>query len=722
ETAARVWGQFVSGNYFAVLGIKPVLGRVFNPEEYGDKPGAFPLVVISYRFWQSRFSSDPDIAGKTIKVNQHELTIIGVTPPAFRGSMVGLAYDLWIPCMMRPQLSGFKTAWQLTDRKNRDLVGIARLKPGVTIEQAQSEIAALAAVMAKAQPWEDGGVSATILPLWKSHFGPQGLLLAPLQILMAVCAVVVLIVCANVANLLLARFTTRQKEFSMRLALGARRGRLARQLLTESLLLAAAGALLGVLMSVWLAKSLRFMMPPGEHFALNTNLSLPVLGFTALLCLATTLLCGFAPTLQSVRVNLNDNLKESGRNSAVAPRSHRMRTVLVLAEVSLALVALIGAGLFVRGFRALQKIDPGFDPDNVLLAKFSLSTSGFNIMQRRDFCFRLRERLESEPGIASVSYSDDVPLGLEPSWWEDLKIKGYQPSLGENMKIYRNVVAPGYFQLLHIPLREGRDFTEQDDDGKAPVMIVNQSFVKRFFGPGAVLGREVYGWGQWFKVIGVAKDSKYNYPTEAAIPYFYVPFRQVYRNDMYLSFYLKVRGNPEEANATLRRAVSETDPRVTFFDSFPLADYISVSLYPQKVTANLLSALGLLALVLAAVGLYSVMAYSVAQRTHEIGIRMALGAQRSNVLSLVLRQAMNLTFAGLLVGAGLALALSRKVAAISVSGSVMGGAGNLLGTGSVDPLIYFAAAIFLSAVALLASYIPARHATKVDPLIALRTE
>ena len=240
ESAVRVWGQFVSGNYFEVLGVKPVLGRVFTPEEYADKPGAFPLTLISYRFWHTRYNSDPHVVGKTIKVNQHELTIIGVTPPEFRGSMVGLAYDLWIPLMMRPQLSGFTTAWQLTDRKNRDLIGMARLKPGITISQAQGEIAALAAIMAKAQPWEDGGVSATVLPLWKSHFGPQGLLLAPLQILIGVCAVLVLIVCANVANLLLARFTTRQKEFSLRLALGARRTRLGRQLLIESLVLAGA--------------------------------------------------------------------------------------------------------------------------------------------------------------------------------------------------------------------------------------------------------------------------------------------------------------------------------------------------------------------------------------------------------------------------------------------------------------------------------------------------
>jgi predicted permease len=724
DNAERVFAQFVSGNFFDVLGVKPTLGRFFAQNEQGDKPGAFPLAVISHRLWQSRFNSDPAILGKSIKVNRHELTIIGVTPPEFLGSIPGLTFDIWVPNVMRPLLYGFQTAWQLTDRHNRDMLGIARLRPGIRVEQAQAEIATLAQHLAEIHPDVNQGVGATVLPLWKAHFGAQSRLLAPLQILAAVCLVVLLIVCANVANLLLARFTTRQKEFSMRLALGAKRRRLIRQLVTESLVLALAGAFLGVVVAVWSGRLLHYLLPPGQMFslALGIQMNRDMLVFTGLLCIATTLLCGLMPAFHSVRMNLSDSLKESGRSATGGTRSQRMRTLLVLSEVSLALVVLVGAGLFVRSFHAAQKIDPGFDPDNVLLSQFYLSSSGYNLEQRMQFCFRLRQRLESQPGIVSVAYSDGVPLGFEPSWWEELQIKGYVPRPSENMLTYRNVVAPGYFRLMRIPLVEGRDFTEHDDDKSANVMIVNESFVKRYMGEGLALGRQVQGWGQWFTVVGIVKDSKYNFLTEASMPYFYVPFRQVYRADMYLAFYIRTQGDPRQAISSLQRVVHETDPNVTIFDALPLSEYIGASLYPQKIAANLLIVLGLLALMLAAIGLYSVMAYSVAQRTHEIGVRMALGAQRSNVLALVLRQAMGLTLTGLFVGGVVALALSRKASAITVGGPVMGGGGRLLGGGATDPLIYAGAALFLCAIALLASSIPAHRATKVDPLIALRYE
>jgi predicted permease len=394
----------------------------------------------------------------------------------------------------------------------------------------------------------------------------------------------------------------------------------------------------------------------------------------------------------------------------------------VLSEVSLALVALVGAGLCVQSFRAAQKIDPGFDPDNVLLTQFYLATNGYTLQQRKEFCYRLREKLESQPGVVSVAYSDGVPLGFEPSWWEELQIKGYVPAPGENMMTYRNVVAPGYFQLMRIALLEGRDFTEHDDAGTDPVMIVNESFVKRYLSQGQVIGRKVHGWGYWFTIVGVVKDSKYNFITESSVPYFYVPFRQIYRADMYLAFYVRTQGDPNMFVGALRRAVREIDPNVTSYDALPLAQYTEASLYPQKIAANFLTVLAFLSLLLAAVGLYSVMAYSVAQRTHEIGVRMALGAQRGNVFGMVLRQAMGLTLAGLLVGAVVAVFLSRKASALHISGSLMGGAGNLLTTGSNGPWIYAIAAIFLCFIAALASYIPAQRATKVDPLVALRHE
>jgi predicted permease len=724
DNAERIPAQFVSGNYFDVLQVKPAMGRFFAPAEQGDKPGAFPLAVISYRLWQSHFNSDPNIIGKTIKVNRHELTIIGVAPQEFHGSMPGLAYDIWIPAVMRPLLNGLTTDWELTDRHTRDMIAFARLKPGITIEQARAETAALAHHMAELHPDVSQGIGATVLPMWEGHFGAQSWLLAPLQILMAACAVVLLIVCANVANLLLARFTTRQKEFSMRLALGAKRSRLFRQLLTESLVLAIVAALTGIVIAVWAGRSIAYLLPPGQLHTLMLDIKLnrSMMAFTTLLCVGTTLLSGLAPALHSVRVNLSDSLKEGGRSGAVGQRSHRMRALLVLSEVSLALVALVGAGLCVQSFRAAQKIDPGFDPDNVLLTQFYLATNGYTLQQRKEFCYRLREKLESQPGVVSVAYSDGVPLGFEPSWWEELQIKGYVPAPGENMMTYRNVVAPGYFQLMRIPLLEGRDFTEHDDAGTDPVMIVNESFVKRYLSQGQVIGRKIHGWGYWFTIVGVVKDSKYNFITESSVPYFYVPFRQIYRADMYLAFYVRTQGNPNMFVGALRRAVREIDPNVTSYDALPLAQYTEASLYPQKIAANFLTVLAFLSLLLAAVGLYSVMAYSVAQRTHEIGVRMALGAQRGNVFGMVLRQAMGLTLAGLLVGAVVAVFLSRKASALHISGSLMGGAGNLLTTGSNGPWIYAVAAIFLCFIAALASYIPAQRATKVDPLVALRHE
>jgi predicted permease len=708
--AQQVWGEMVTGNYFAVLGVKPVLGRVFAPDEYGDKPNGYPIAVISSRLWQSYFNSDPSIAGKTIRVNQHDLTIVGVAPADFRGTLSGLAFDVWIPFMMHPQIQGVGE-WMLRDRQTRQLFCIARLKPGVTLAQARSEISALALFMSKVNVPEDVGVGATVLPLWRSHAGAQSLLLKPLEILMAVCVVVLLIVCANVANLLLARFTARQREFSVRLALGAGRLRLARQVLTESLVLAAVGAAAGVALSIWMGGALQFMSTYSNlPVALDVHVNGRTLLFTVLTCVAAAVLSGIVPALQVTRTNPDDSLKEGGRSGSVGAKSHRLRGTLVVAELSLAVVALVCAGLLLRTFDAARRTNPKFDPDHVLMSRFFISTSGYDLEQRKQFCIRLRQKLETEPSVTDVAYSDIEPLGLLSGWWEPLEVEGYIPSTGENMKIYRSVVSPGYFRLMRIPLLEGRDFTEQDDETRTPVMIVNQTFVKRFFGGQDPIGRKVQGWGEWFTVIGEAKDSKYLNLTESQLPYFYVPFRQVYRADMGLVFYIRTKTEPKEAIPTMRRAVRAVDPNVAIVDALPLAEHIVNTLYAEKVAASLLSTLGGLALVLATVGLYSVMAYSVAQRTHEIGIRMALGAEPMHVLKLVVSQGFALTLVG--IGAGLvaALAFTRLLASF------------LYGTTTTDPTTFVAVSVLLAGVALLATYIPARRATKVDPMEALRYE
>ena len=710
DNPKQVWGEMVTGNYFAVLGVKPILGRVFSPDEYGYKPNGFPIAVISSRLWKSYFNSDPSVVGKAIRVNQHELTVIGVAPPDFRGSLSGLSFDVWIPFMMHPELQGVGE-WMLQDRGTRQLICVARLKRGVTMEQARAEISTLAARMAKANVPEDVGVSATIVPLWQWHAGAQSLLLKPLKILMAVCLVVLLIVCANVANLLLARYTARHREFSVRLALGAGRFRLARQVLTESLVVAAAGAAGGVALALWMGGALQYMFPP-SHFpvALDIRVNAATLVFSVLVCAATAILSGVVPAWQMTRTDLNDSLKEGGRAGSASTGTRRLRGLLVVSELSLAVVALVCAGLLVRSFVAVQKINPEFDPDHVLMSRFFISTSGYNLEQRKQFCQRLARNLQAAPGVTQVAYSDVEPLGFLSGWWEPTEVEGYVPHTGENMKIYRSVVLPGYFDLMRIPMVEGRDFTEQDDLDHAPVMIVNQTFAERYFGGKDALGRKVHGWGHWFTVVGEVKNSKYNNLAEPQLPFFYVPFRQVYRADMGLTFYIRTAAPTSAAVETMRREVAAVDPNVAIMDALPLGEHIVNTLYPEKVAARLMSTLGGLALLLAAVGLYSVMAYSVSQRTHEIGIRMALGARSANVLRLVVGQGLALTLSGIAVGLAAALAFSRLLGSF------------LYGTSTADPATFLAVSGLLVGVALLASYIPARRATKVDPMVALRYE
>jgi predicted permease len=709
DHAVRVWGELVSGNYFAVLGVKPLAGRTFSPDEYGDKQGGYPVAVIGEGLWKRLFQADPDSIGKTIRVNRQLLTVVGVVPAEFRGTIPGLAFEIWVPAMMGPQLN-LMPDWMMADRQTRAFLAVARLKSGTGLERANAELASVAGRLASMYPKTNKGISAEVMPVAKGHFGAQSFLTAPLRILMAVCGLVLLIVCANLANLLLARSALRQKEFGLRMALGAGRGRVMRQVLTESLVLVAMGAIVSAPLVAWIDQGAGYIIPAGTlPVAISSEFDFAILGFAIALCAVACVVSGLLPALHTAHVDLNRLLTEGGRSGSAGVRSQKLRGALVSAEVALALVTVIGAALFARSFQLARQIDPGFDPKQVLVTHLYLSTSGYKVPERKLFCRRLRDRLESQPGVVRAAYADVLPLGFDPGPWEDLEIQGYVPGPGENMKIARDMVAPGYFDLMKIPLLEGRDFTDRDDATVPPVMIVNQTFARRFLGGGNPVGRKVYGWSKWFTVVGMVRDAKYRTPDEAARPYFYVPFQQVYREDLAIAFLLRTRGDPREAMALVRREIRAIDPNVGVYDAMPLEEFIGASLLPQKLGAIFLSGLGLVAVLLAAVGLYSVMAYAIAQRRAEIGIRMALGARPADVLALVVRQGMAMTAVGLAAGIAAALAVTRAAAGLLVNMS------------ATDPLIFAAATLLLAVIAAAASYVPAWRATRIDPSTALRS-
>jgi len=712
---ARAWAELVSANYFDLLKVKPVLGRGFLPEEARQEGGA-PVAVISYGMWQARFGGSPNVLGKTIRLNRHELTIIGVAPRAFHGSLVGVVFDVWVPATMATAMgTGNGT---LHYRGTRDQTStIVRLKPGVTLEQARAEVSALGTRLAELYPDTNRGINLTVTPLWNGHLGAQGILLQPLRILMMLSVLLLLIVCANVANLLLARAVSRQSEFGIRMALGAQRSRLATQLLVETLLLTAGGAVAGITLVAWLGlgRSLSFMISPVVDVPLDLGgrLNLPTLGFVLFITVVTTLLSGTVPALLTARSDLNETLKEAGRGKGAGRSSRRLRSLLVVGEMALVIVALIGAGLFYRSFQNARGIEPGFDRTNISVSQFYLSYAGYSAREQRDFCRNLREQLESKPGVLGVTYSDAVPMstasGAGSTPWHRLDVEGYVPAPNEQMMIHRATVPPGYFNLLGIRLLDGRDFTERDTAEAPLVIIVNETFANRFFQGRNPIGRKVHCEGNQVTVVGLVKDSKYHTPIEGPTPFFYIPFNQWFAPGLNFSVFIKSAGDPLLMTPVLRREALALN-QDAIFSTRLLSDATTGSLFAQHVAASLLAVVSGISLLLAAIGLYSVMSYAVSQRTHEMGIRMALGARRGHVLGLVLREGLLLTVPGLVAGSLIALAAARVVS------------GMLVNISPADPLTFASAAVFVVLVAALASYLPALRATRVDPVVALRNE
>ncbi len=696
-----IWGEFVSANYFSVMRVQAIRGRTFLPEESADTPGGPPVVIIGDRLWQSAFGRDPRAIGRTLRVNQRELTIVGVIPADFRGTVPGLLLQMWVPLSLAPEMNG-QGPWLLNDRNARQMWLTARLRPGVAVERARAEVVACARRIAAAHPETNRAFGATLLPVAHGHLGAHHLLRRPLEVLMAVCLLLFLIVAANVTNLQLARAAARRKEFGIRLALGARPARLFRQLLTESLLLAAMGAAAGTILAMWCGQTLVSLLPPvGMPVEFASAPNWHMLAFTILVAVAAAVLTGVAPALHSMRASLSEALNQASRGSTSGPGAGRTRSLLVVAEVALALVALVGTGVLARGFYNARAIDPGMDAHNVACAKYYVETFCRTADARRQFCRRLAERLRALPGVQAVSYSNFVPLEIGDGPGTAIAVEGYVPAVGEPMRVVDSSVSPGYFNLLGIPLLDGRDFSEQDDRETAPVMIVNQAFQRRFFGAGPVLGRKVRAEGRVLTVIGVVRDSKYRSLTEGATPCLYVSSRQFSGGEFWMAFFVRTSRPLQGMLAAMGREAAAVHPATRGSSFIPYANWLGAALYSQRVAATLVGVVGAVSMLLSAIGLYSVLTFAARQRTHEFGIRIALGGQSRHVLSAMLRQGMTLTLSGLGLGALAALAVLRR---------------------SSDAAVFGGAILLLTLVALLASYLPARRATKINPVDALRND
>ncbi|HET9743659.1 MAG TPA: ABC transporter permease [Terriglobales bacterium] len=701
----RNWGEIVTENFFDVFGVQAEHGRFFHQAD-AHGLNSDPDVVLSYRFWQKRFGADPHVIGSAVTINQHPFTVIGIAPPGFTGAIVGIAAQYWVPIMMEPVAQGA----DLEYRAPGFIHILGRLRPGVSIEQANSELQTISARLQSQYPANSKSVGVHVFPLWEAHYGLQPLLLPVLGFLTIVVVLVLLIACANVANLLLARATVREREIALRAALGASRARLVRQLLSESLVLAVLGGIGGVALAYGASNLLMYFLPPAHlPMGLPLGLDVRVLLFTLALTLVTAVLFGLTPALQASRPNVNQSLQEGGRTASGSAGRQRLRNLLVVTETVLSVVLLVGAGLLVRSLRAAEHTDPGFNPEHVLLAAMSLGGSnGYTDVQAAQFYGRLVEQLKTLPGVKSASMEHWVPLWFEGRGSTRPTIEGYTFRPEEDHSIDYNVVGQDYFGTMQIPLLQGRDFSLRDNLNSPMVCIVNETMAKRFWPGQNPIGHRLNSWGVLWTIVGVAKDTKYHSMNEQRQSFLYFPLLQDTESDA--NILIRTDGPPLQFLTTVRAQVHALDPAATIVDSDDLGNLLSVSLFSYRIAASLSTVLGILGLLLASVGLYGVLSYSVNQRRQEIGIRMALGADRRSVLRLVVGGGLRLSLIGIVLGLAAALIFGR-------------GLGSLLyGVQASDPVTLVGVAIVLLIVGLLACYLPARRATLVDPIVALRHE
>jgi predicted permease len=714
ERAEVVWGELVSGNYFDVMGVKPVLGRAILPEE-DRTPNAHPVTVISHQLWQRRFDGDQGIVGKTIYLNGQPFTVIGVMPESFLGGVFYLRRAFWVPLMMA-QKFGRRADWN-TDRSYASFNLYGRVKPGLTMAQAETDLNLVAEGLAKLYPKENADTKIQLTTEVDGRYDAATKIIMYGGLLaLCVSGLVLLLACANVANLMLARAATRAREIGIRLAIGASRGRIVRQLLTESVLLSLLGGVLGLAFAYWGADLMRASFPPVPYpVSLDYAPDFYVLKWMLLISLLTGVIFGLAPALLASRVNLVAVIKGGAAGSSHTRRRWSLRSVLVIAQVTISIVVLICAGLFIRSLRQVRQTDPGFETENLVTMMINPSLLAYDDKETvKRFFPELLHRIEAQPGVRAAALVNEMPLMVENLKRGPVVKEGeIDPPPNQGINSDCNYITPKYFDAMRTPLLQGRDFNDRDTLDAPSVVIVNQEFARRFYGSEQdALGKR-FRLGQntpLMEIIGIARDGRYATLYEDQKTFMFLPVYQHPRTGMTLLISAQSAAALPAVVESARHEIAQLDARMPVYGVMMAEENMSIAYWGPNIAAGMATTFGVLALVLATMGLYSVMTYDVSQRTHEIGIRMALGASLRDVLRLIVSQGMRMALIGIVLGLVVAFALTRVLASL------------LLGVGTTDFVTFIGVPVLLIAVTLLACYIPARRAARVDPLVALRHE
>jgi macrolide transport system ATP-binding/permease protein len=705
DRAERAPGSIVSANYFDALGVHPLLGRGFTPDEESGR-NAHPVTVISYQMWQDRFHGDPGIIGKAQTLNGLPHTIVGVAPKGFFGTFVGYAFQFWVPASMQPQFDA--GVYKLEDRGARWIEGFVRLKPGVTLAQAQAELSTIAARLERDYPDTNRGIGIRAFPLWQTPFNNAGALLPTLGIALVVVLSVLLIACANVGNLLLVRAFARQPEMTIRLSVGAGRARLVRQLLTEGLILSAIAAAGGLIAANWLRDALAFLTPPrgGVLLRLPGDLDWRVLALSAGVCLASTLLFGLVPAISTSNIDLASALR-SQAGSVVGSRGRAwIRSTLVLIQMSLSFVLLVGAGLLIQSLQGVRTASPGFSTQGVVTTSVDLFTAGYDQQRAKNFQDELIDRVQGLGGVESAALSRMTPFTYRSFSSAPIAVDGYDAPLDQQPSADYNEIGPGFLATIGIPLVSGREFTRADNEGAPLVAVVDQTMAAQFWRGADPVGRRVQVKGRWMQVVGVARTAKYRNLLETPKPFFYVPLRQNF--SAVAALQIRTPQSPAAIAPALVREIHALDANIVPGEIITMREQVDRTTASQRIAVTILGVFGGIALLLAAIGLYGVMSATVSQSSRELALRMAIGAGASDLLRLVMSRGLVLTAGGVAVGALAALQLTRLMGYL------------LYGVSPRDPLAFGFAFVVIAIASLTACVLPAMRATGIDPLQALR--